>query len=86
LYGAVGYNMKSSEMNAAFGLVQLGRIEEIRNKRKEMFNRYIENLKDVPEIVLPINTYDSDWLAIPFMAKNRMKLLTYLEQNNIQYF
>jgi CDP-6-deoxy-D-xylo-4-hexulose-3-dehydrase len=84
LYGAIGYNMKSSEMNAAFGLVQLARIEEIRSKRKEMFNRYIENLKDVPEIVLPINTYDSDWLAIPFMAKNRMKLLTFLEQNNIQ--
>lgn len=84
LYGAVGYNMKSSEMNAAFGLVQLSRIEEIRRKRKEMFNRYIENLKDVSELVLPINTYDSDWLAIPFMAKNRMKLLTFLEQNNIQ--
>jgi CDP-6-deoxy-D-xylo-4-hexulose-3-dehydrase len=84
LYGAVGYNMKSSEMNAAFGLVQLARIEEIRSKRKEMFNRYIENLKDVSELVLPINTYDSDWLAIPFMAKNRMELLTFLEQNNIQ--
>ena len=84
LYGAVGYNMKSSEMNAAFGLVQLARIEEIRSKRKEMFNRYIENLKDVSELVLPINTYYSDWLAIPFMAKNRMKLLTFLEENNIQ--
>jgi CDP-6-deoxy-D-xylo-4-hexulose-3-dehydrase len=84
LYGAVGYNMKSSEMNAAFGLVQLSRIEEIRSKRKAMFNRYLENLKDVPEITLPINTYDSDWLAIPFMAKNRMALLTFLENNNIQ--
>jgi len=84
LYGAVGYNMKSSEMNAAFGLVQLSRIEEIRSKRKAMFNRYLENLKDLPEITLPINTYDSDWLAIPFMVKNRMALLTFLENNNIQ--
>jgi CDP-6-deoxy-D-xylo-4-hexulose-3-dehydrase len=84
LYGAVGYNFKSSEMNAAFGLVQLSRIEEIREKRRTIFNRYLENLKDVPEIVLPINTYDSDWLAIPFMAKNRMALLTFLEENNIQ--
>ena len=84
LYGAVGYNMKSSEMNAAFGLVQLSRIEEIRGKRKAMFNRYLENLKDVPEIMLPINTFDSDWLAIPFMAENRMALLTFLEENNVQ--
>ena len=84
LYGAVGYNMKSSEMNAAFGLVQISRIEEIREKRKTMFNRYLENLKDVPEIVLPINTYNSDWLAIAFMTKRRLELLTFLEANNIQ--
>ena len=84
LYGAVGYNMKSSEMNAAFGLVQIERIEEIRSKRRTMFNRYLENLKDVPELTLPINTYNTDWLAIPFMYENRMKLLTFLEENHVQ--
>ena len=84
LYGAVGYNMKSSEMNAAFGLVQLSRIEEIREKRGRIFNRYMENLAGVEEIVLPINTFKSDWLAIPFMYKNRLELLTFLEENNIQ--
>jgi len=84
LYGAVGYNMKSSEVNAAFGLVQLSRIEEIRAKRRAIFNRYLENLKDVKEITLPINTFDSDWLAIPFMTKDRMSLLTFLEENNVQ--
>jgi CDP-6-deoxy-D-xylo-4-hexulose-3-dehydrase len=84
LYGAVGYNMKSSEVNAAFGLVQISRIEEIRHKRRTIFNRYLENLKDVPEIVLPVNTFNTDWLAIPFMTKNRMELLTFLEENNIQ--
>ncbi len=84
LYGVVGYNMKSSEMNAAFGLVQMSRISEIRNKRKLIFNRYLENLKDVKELILPINKYDTDWLAIPFMTERRMELLTFLENNNIQ--
>lgn len=84
LYGVQGYNMKSSEVNAAFGLVQINRIEEIRGKRKLMFNRYIENLKDIKELTLPINTFNSDWLAIPFMYKNRLGLLTFLEKNNIQ--
>jgi CDP-6-deoxy-D-xylo-4-hexulose-3-dehydrase len=84
LYGAVGYNMKSSEVNAAFGLVQISRIEEIRQKRRTMFDRYIENLKNVEQIVLPNNKFNTDWLAIPFMAKNRMSLLTFLEENNIQ--
>jgi len=85
LYGAVGYNMKSSELNAAFGLVQIDRLEEIREKRRTMFNRYLENLKDLQDkLVLPINTFESDWLAIPFMTPRRLELLTYLEENNIQ--
>ena len=85
LYGAVGYNMKSSEMNAAFGLVQISRIEEIREKRRTVFNRYLENLKDLEDkLVMPINTFNSDWLAIPFMTPRRLELLTYLEENNIQ--
>jgi CDP-6-deoxy-D-xylo-4-hexulose-3-dehydrase len=84
LYGAVGYNMKSSEMNAAFGLVQFDRIKEIRDKRRKVFNRYLVNLNDVSEITLPINKFNSDWLAIPLLYKHRMELLTYLENNEIQ--
>ena len=84
LYGVIGYNFKSSEMNAAFGLVQLSRLEEIKLKRTNNFNRYIHNLKNLPQITLPINTYNTDWLAIPFMVENRMGLLSYLEENNIQ--
>jgi len=85
LYGAVGYNMKSSELNAAFGLVQLDRLEEIREKRQSVFNRYLENLKDLKDkLVLPINTFNSDWLAIPFMTPKRLELLTFLEENIIQ--
>jgi CDP-6-deoxy-D-xylo-4-hexulose-3-dehydrase len=85
LYGVVGYNMKSSELNAAFGLVQIARIEEIREKRRAVFNRYLENLKDLEDkLVMPINTFNSDWLAIPFMTPRRLELLTYLEENNIQ--
>ena len=85
LYGAVGYNMKSSELNAAFGLVQIDRLEEIREKRRTMFNRYLENLKDLEDkLVMPINTFNSDWLAIPIMTPRRLELLTFLESNNIQ--
>jgi len=85
LYGAVGYNMKSSELNAAFGLVQIARLEEISQKRQTVFNRYLENLKDLTDkLVMPINTFKSDWLAIPFMTPYRLELLTFLEENNIQ--
>lgn len=87
LYGAIGYNMKSSEMNAAFGLVQLSKIKQIKDKRRMIFNRYLENLSELAsqgKIVLPIANGTDDWMAIPFMVSDRMKLLTFLEANNIQ--
>jgi CDP-6-deoxy-D-xylo-4-hexulose-3-dehydrase len=71
-------------MNAAFGLVQLGRIEEIRQKRRRIFNRYLENLADCEEILLPHNQFQSDWLAIALMTKDRMNLISFLESQNIQ--
>ena len=50
LYGVVGYNMKCSEMNAAFGLAQLARIEEIKAKRSKLFQRYLDNLSEVKKL------------------------------------
>jgi CDP-6-deoxy-D-xylo-4-hexulose-3-dehydrase len=84
LYGVVGYNFKCSEMNAAFGLIQLKRLDEIKEKRRLLFERYLSNLKDIPELILPNNKYNTSWLAFPLMIDNRMELLTYLEDNNIQ--
>lgn len=85
LYGVIGYNMKSSEMNAAFGLVQLSRLTEIKETRKRLFQRYLDNLKELDDVlILPINTFETDWLALPLMTTDRMKLLTHLENNNIQ--
>lgn len=84
LYGVLGYNMKCSEMSAAFGLVQLKRFESYRSIRRQNFNRYIENLQNVEELVLPDDTRDPNWLAIPLQTERRLELLTFLEENNIQ--
>jgi CDP-6-deoxy-D-xylo-4-hexulose-3-dehydrase len=72
-------------MNAAFGLVQVSRIDEIKMKRKQIFNRYLERLNNLSGyLILPINKFDTDWLAFPLMSKFRLTLLTFLEENNIQ--
>jgi CDP-6-deoxy-D-xylo-4-hexulose-3-dehydrase len=84
LYEVLGFNFKSSEMNAAFGLVQLKRFDEFKRIRRENFERYVENLKDVEEVLLPNDKMQPNWLAIPLQSKNRLELLTYLEDNNIQ--
>ena len=84
LYGVLGYNMKCSEMSAAFGLVQLKRFQKFKQKRRDNVERYLENLKDVPEILLPDDSIKPNWLAIPLQTERRLELLNYLEDNNIQ--
>lgn len=84
LYGVLGYNFKSSEMNAAFGLVQMEKLDKFVDIRRANIKRYIENLKDIPEITLPDDSIEPNWLAIPLQYEDRLGLLTYLEENDIQ--
>jgi CDP-6-deoxy-D-xylo-4-hexulose-3-dehydrase len=84
LYDVLGYNFKSSEMNAAFGLVQLERFKEFEGIRRANIERYLDNLKNVPEIILPDDSIKPNWLAIPLQTEKRFELLNFLEENNIQ--
>jgi len=84
LYGVLGYNMKCSEMNAAFGLVQLEKFNNFEKIRRANFERYLENLKDTPEIILPNDSIKPNWLAVPLQTEKRLELLTFLEEQNIQ--
>ena len=84
LYGALGYNMKCCEMCAAFGLVQLRKFDKFKDIRRKNFERYLHNLKDVPEIILPDDSIKPNWMAIPLQYKDRFGLLVFLENNNIQ--
>lgn len=84
LYGGLGFNFKSSEVNAAFGLVQLDRFDEFRRIRRANVERYFENLKDCKEVLLPDDSIKPNWLAIPLQYAHRLKLLHYLEDHHVQ--
>lgn len=83
LYGALGYNFKSSEVNAAFGLVQLDRLDDIVAHRRRLFKRYLEKLTG-SNLLLPDDSRQPNWLAIPLQHPDRMKMLNHLEANGIQ--
>lgn len=84
LYGVLGYNFKSSEMNAAFGLVQLKKFNHFQKIRRNNIERYLQNLQDISEIILPDDSISPNWLAIPLQYHDRYNLLNYLENHNIQ--
>lgn len=91
LYTVPGYNMKACEMNSAFGLAQLKKFDAIASHRRQMIERYFENLtkflntftQEKP-FVLPDDSIKPNWLAMPLIVKDRLGLLTFLENNNIQ--
>lgn len=84
LYGALGYNMKACEMNAAFGLAQLDKLDRFLKQRRTNVERYLDNLKDTKYYTLPDDSVRPNWLAIPFQCPDRMELLTFLEANGVQ--
>lgn len=84
LYSVLGYHMKATEMQAAFGLVQLNRYSKFKEIRRRNIERYLFNLKDFESLVLPDDSIKPNWLAIPFQTEKRYELLSFLEMKNIQ--
>jgi CDP-6-deoxy-D-xylo-4-hexulose-3-dehydrase len=84
LYGVLGYNFKSCEMNAAFGLVQLERFKQFEGIRRANVERYLENLQGVGDLILPDDSIKPNWLAIPLQSDKRYELLHFLEENGVQ--
>lgn len=54
----LGFNYRMSEVNAAMGVGQMQRFDEILETRNNAANLYIERLLDMPDLVLP--TVDPD--------------------------
>jgi CDP-6-deoxy-D-xylo-4-hexulose-3-dehydrase len=84
LYSVLGYHMKACEMNAAFGLVQLERFKKFSDIRRANFKRYLELLEGVGDLILPDDSIEPNWLAIPLQTEKRFELLTFLEDHNVQ--
>lgn len=87
----IGLNAKMSEVNAAFGLVQLKHIKKSIESRKNIFNRYFNSLKSVKGIeIITSNNEDikSNYSYFPILIKksfplSRDALLKELEKEGI---
>ena len=92
VFEALGYNLEPSEIGAAFGLVQLKKlqnnialIEKAFSEQCRFFSKYEEWFL-LPE---QISNSRTGWLAFPLIIKDqapfsRKELQIFLEQNNIQ--
>lgn len=83
-HDSIGFNFKFTEMQAVIGLEQMKKLSFRVHRKKEIYTRYMENLKVVNEIMIfkqdLINT--TPWF-IDVMAENRDELQKFLKNNNI---
>merc|ERR1719343_696915 len=85
LYGCKGFNMKACEMNAAFGLAQLRKLDHFKAIRRRNIARYVDTLRAAKtRYVLPAKYAEMDWLALPLMHPDRKGVLRFLESNDVQ--
>jgi len=84
LFRVLPYNMKCSEINAAFGLEQLNKLSKFIKIRRENVKLMTSLLKKNKNIILPDDNDDIVWLAYPILCERRNEVFKYLENNNIQ--
>jgi dTDP-4-amino-4,6-dideoxygalactose transaminase len=70
-YDEVGYNYRMTDIQAAIGLVQLGRLGEIIERRRELAQRYqrllsqISGLRTISDPCFGLTNFQSFWVALP---------------------
>ena len=92
VFELAGHNLEPSEMGAAFGLVQLKKLNFNLNRRQKNFNTHTKFLKKYSKyFILPkqLPGSKSGWLAYPITIKNdapfsRTQMQIFLEKRNIQ--
>ncbi len=92
VYSHIGYNLKVTDMQAAIGLAQLGKLEQFINQRKANFQKLYQLLEAYQErLILPRPTPQSDpaWFGFVLTVKEeagftRNELTRFLEANRIE--
>ena len=92
VYSTIGYNLKPTEIQAAFGLAQLKKLGKFNAIRKNNFQKLRGFLSKYDKfLIMPEELKGAEvyWLAFPITIKDgapfsRLELLRYLESKKIQ--
>ncbi len=82
----IGLKCHMNDINAAIGLVQLKKLDQMNLRRKQITDMYFEGLKDLHQIILPImDTHNSksSWHIFCIKCLNRNDLSVYLKKKDI---
>ena len=92
VYEEIGYNLKPLDIQAAMGLVQLDKLQEIIQKRKQNYQdlmRVFSQYEDLFILPRPTDGADPSWFAFPVTLKKncgfkRTDLTMFMEDHKVQ--
>jgi CDP-6-deoxy-D-xylo-4-hexulose-3-dehydrase len=92
VFADIGYNLEPSEMGAAFGRVQLGKLEKNIRLREEFFQQHVEFFSQYSQwLMMPRQLPDvrTGWLAFAMIVRDdapftRTELQIFFERRRIQ--
>jgi perosamine synthetase len=86
-YPELGYNYRMTDLQAAIGREQLGRLPEIIRRRRQLAERYRERLRSIPGIGVPAepswarSNWQSYCVRLPLQADQRSVMQALLDRN-----
>lgn len=86
VHEALGYNFRMTDLQAAIGLVQISKLEEIKRRKSRILHRYHERLDPIEEVRFISLTPGSSYVPfrIAIYAQRATDLMRHLELQNIQ--
>lgn len=92
IFDDLGYNFEPSELGAAYGLVQLTKLQEFNARRRHACDRYNDLLVNhTDKVILPRTTpeVDTTWMRYGFILRpdsgyDRTDVQNFLEDRNVQ--
>ena len=82
----LGYKYNMNDVMAAIGLVQLEKLDDMNDRRRRIISRYINGIKDIPEISLYLpytNNGDEAYWFFAIRVEDRDNLLIHLKSKGI---
>jgi len=75
-----GLNYRLSDVLCALGISQLERLSEFKLQRKQLFDRYVEHLKTIPELKMPTKReyVDPMWHLFPLRVPSKIRRELYM--------
>lgn len=90
IFSEIGYNLKTTDLQAALGVSQLGKVSEFGEIRRRNWNQLRRSLDGLPGLLLPEPTAGSDpsWFGfvltvLPEAPFTRQELVAFLEERRI---